>query len=146
MGPLYPGEQPADESERQVRLSIRNQCLLARSYATAGFVPLLDYPVVTRRSLDRYRRALAGLDQYLVVLHPGREVALRRDRERPEKTVAEHWVHMEDELIRELTGVGLWIESGALTVEQTVEAILCQRARAGLGNEGVPPPLSEPEA
>jgi hypothetical protein len=99
--PGRPGQQPAEEVERQIRLNIRNQCLLARSYAQAGFVPILDFPFVSRKDrLDRYRRALRRLDFYLVVLDPGRDVALQRDLARPGKTVAQLWVHMEDALLR----------------------------------------------
>jgi hypothetical protein len=124
-------EPPRQESERQIRLNTGNQCLLARGYAWAGFVPVLDYLVVGRQQrLDRYRRALRGLDFHLVVLDPGRVVALQRDRARPEKTVAHHWVHMEAELRREVAGLGMWIDSSTLDVEATVERILRGRAEA----------------
>ena len=105
-GLVLPGQQPRDESERQIQLSIRNQCLLARSFARAGFVPILDYAAVSQRLLRRYRSGLRGLDVFLVVLDPGTQVALRRDRLRPEKTVAHLWLHMQDELRRELAGLG----------------------------------------
>ena len=32
-GNVWPGQEPAAESTRQIRLNMRNQCLLARSYA-----------------------------------------------------------------------------------------------------------------
>ena len=67
-----------------------------------------------------------------MVLHPGREVALRRDRERPEKTVAAAFAYLEDILVEELSGVGLWIESGPLTPEETVAALLREQGRAGV--------------
>jgi len=130
-GRVAPGQRPEQESERQIRLSISNQCLLARAHARAGFVPVLDYPVVSHKQrLDRYRRGLRGLDFHLVVLDPGREVALARDQARPEKTVAQPWVHMQDELHRELAGLGLWIDSADLSVEETVERILRGRSAA----------------
>jgi hypothetical protein len=94
-------------------------------------VPILDFPVVSHRHrLDRYRRALRRLDFYLVVLNPGREVALERDRARPEKTVAHLWVHMEDALRRELAGLGLWIDSATLDVQDTVELIVQHKPTA----------------
>jgi gluconate kinase len=130
-GRVDPGQSPQQEAERQIRLNIRNQCVLARSYARAGFVPVLDYPVVSHRNrLDRYRRGLRALDFHLVVLDPGREIALSRDRARPDKNVAHLWVHMEDSLRRELAGLGLWINSADLTVEDTVEFILRARLEA----------------
>ena len=88
-GRVDPGQQPAAEAERQIRLNLRTQCLLARTYARAGFVPFLDFPVVSHADrLDLYRRALGRLDFYLVVLNPGKAVALERDVARPEKRVA----------------------------------------------------------
>ena len=134
-GRVDPGQPPAAEAERQIRLNIDNQCLLARSYARAGFVPILDVPVVSHRHrLDRYRRALRRLDFYLVVLNPGRAVALERDRARPERTVAHLWVHMEDALRRELAGLGLWIDSAALDVQDTVELIVQHKPTALLAS------------
>ncbi|MQC17279.1 MAG: hypothetical protein DWG82_03475 [Chloroflexi bacterium] len=56
------------EAERQYELSIRNQCLLARSYAEAGFTPVLDFPVTTAYHLDAYRNYLAGGRIHLVLL------------------------------------------------------------------------------
>jgi predicted kinase len=131
-GIVRPGEEPEDESNRQMELTVRNQCLLARSFAEAGFVPVLDYVVVSRQRLDLYRELLSGLDLHFVVLHPGKEVALGRDRDRPEKTVAAAFVDLEDVMLEELRGVGLWVESGGLTAEETVAAILRDPAASRL--------------
>lgn len=120
-GRILPGQAPAAEAQRQMHLSVRNQALLARSYAEAGFVPVLDYAVVTGDRLARYRRALADFALYLVVLNPGRETAIARDQARPEKTVGD--AYLQDDLDRELSGVGLWLDSRALTPEETVETI-----------------------
>src|SRR5438552_186860 len=70
-GNVWPGEEPAAESTRQIRLNMRNQCLLAQSYAAAGFTPIIDYVIVTRGDLDEYREQLGELNAHLVVLHPG---------------------------------------------------------------------------
>jgi hypothetical protein len=131
-GRVYPGEQPEDEAIRQIHLNQRNQCLLARSFAESGFVPVLDYVVTTRNGVEGYRHRLAPLDLHLVVLHPGKEAALQRDRDRPEKTVAAPFLYLEDQMVRELTGVGLWIEGAGLTADQTVDRILRDRAGARL--------------
>jgi hypothetical protein len=52
-GRVLPGHAPAAEAQRQMNLSVGIQTLLARAYAEAGFVPVLDYVVVTRERLDR---------------------------------------------------------------------------------------------
>jgi hypothetical protein len=59
-GRVTPGDDPAAEAERQVELSVRNQCLLARSFAEAGFTPVIEYAVHTREQLEAYRHYLAG--------------------------------------------------------------------------------------
>lgn len=123
-GAVWPGQEPQAEADRQIALNHRNQSMLARSFAAAGFVPVLDYVVVSRAQLAEYRAELLGLTLHLVVLAPGREIALRRDRERPEKTVAEGWAFLEEELIRELSGRGLWIDNGSGTGMDTVATIL----------------------
>lgn len=58
------------EADRQYELAIRNQCLLARSYAEAGFTPVLDFRVTTAYHLDAYRGYLAGGRLHLVLLAP----------------------------------------------------------------------------
>lgn len=63
------------EADRQYELAIRNQCLLARSYAEAGYTPVLDFPVGTGYHLDAYRGYLAGGRLHLVLLAPSDELS-----------------------------------------------------------------------
>jgi hypothetical protein len=92
-GRVLPGEEPQEESERQVELSMRNQCLLARSYAEAGFTAVIEYAVVTRSQLDAYRHYMAG-GQLRFVAALGSE-----DTSAPAALMRE-----------ELQGVGLWVD------------------------------------
>jgi len=123
-GSAAPGEQPVDEEQRQIHLNVRNQCLLARSFVDAGFVPVLDYVLVNRARVEEYREQLPGLQLHLVTLAPGVAVALERDRVRPEKTVAAQWLHLQELIVNDLGQVGLWIDNSVMTVEQTVERVL----------------------
>lgn len=129
-GGVPPGAAPADEEARQIHLNVRNQCLLARSFAQAGFVPVIDYVIVGRARIAEYRGQLEGLTQRLVTLAPGPAVALARDRARAEKQVAQQWVHLDDVMRAELTGVGLWIDNANLTPAETVERIIAAAAAA----------------
>lgn len=129
-GRVYPGRAPEAESHRQSVLVMRHLCTLARSFARAGFVPVLDYVTMTKGGIALYRRGMPRLRPHLVVLHPGKDAALARDRDRPEKTVAAHWTHLEDVMLRELRGMGLWVESRDQTPEETVSYILKERSRA----------------
>jgi len=124
-GSVPPGAAPADEERRQIHLNVRNQCLLARSFAEAGFVPILDYVLVNRARLEEYRKHLHGFDLQLVTLIPAIAVALKRDQERPDKTVAAQWAHLHEQIQAELRDLGLWVANSDLTVEQTTDYVLC---------------------
>ncbi|MCC7370965.1 MAG: hypothetical protein IT306_21300 [Chloroflexi bacterium] len=108
--------------------------MLARSFAAEGFVPVMEYVVIERARLERYQRALPDLSLHLVVLNPSREVILQRDHDREKTPVAHHFVHLQQALVGELTGVGAWIDSSELTAEETVAAILRQPERARLAS------------
>ena len=72
----------APGSEAQIHLCVRNQCLLAQSFAEAGFTPVLDYVIVNRERVEGYQRQLPGRTLRLVTLAPGIEATLARDRAR----------------------------------------------------------------
>jgi predicted kinase len=123
-GAVLPGDEPAEESERQMELCIRNQCLLARSYAEAAFTPVLDYVVVTRHVLDAYRNYLAGGELRFVTLAPPIEVALARDEARGSTSMGDRFADLDTLMREQLGAVGLWLDTGAIDVEATVDAIL----------------------
>lgn len=129
-GAVWPDPELEGEAARQYELAIRNQCLLARSYAEAGFTPVLDHCVVTGDHLDAYLNYLGGGKVHLVVLAPTIEVAQRRDAERSDKTAGDRFTHLDGVMRAELAGRGLWIDSSELSVEQTVDTILEGRERA----------------
>lgn len=117
------------EAERQYELAVRNMCLLARSYAEGGFTPFLDLVVVTRYHLEAFRGYLRGARLRFVVLAPSVEVTLERDRARGGKA-GDGWTHLDAAMREGLAGSGLWVDSSALTVEQTADAILERQAEA----------------
>ena len=132
-GSVWPEKEPNEEADRQIRLNIKNQCLLARSFSDAGFVPVMDRVVVNKELLEMYQNYLAGYAVYLVVLAPTVEVALRRDAMRSEKTVAARWEHLDGEIREGLKDTGLWVDSSELSVDETVDRILNLKAQALLG-------------
>ena len=131
-GAVGPGEEPSAESDRQIRLNIRNQCLLASSFTSAGMSVVLDYVIVSQEMLLQYREQLPGQEVFLVVLSPGVAAALDRDAQRPEKTVAQQWAHLEPKIRRELAGVGLWVDNASLTVAEAVALVLGRKDEARL--------------
>lgn len=71
-----------DEAERQLELAIRNLCLLARSYAEAGFTPVIDQAVTTRYQLEAFRGYLRGARLHFVVsasAHAAGDEAMRAE-------------------------------------------------------------------
>ena len=131
-GAVGPGEEPSAESDRQIRLSIKNQCLLASSFTSTDINVVLDYVIVSQEMLLQYREQLPGQKVFLVVLAPGIETALRRDARRPEKTVAEEWAHLEPQIRRELADVGLWVDNAGLTLSETVALVRERKVEARL--------------
>src|SRR6266511_3741175 len=57
-GLVPPQGPPLDEAWRQLELRRKNTCLLADSYAEAGFIPVIDDVIVTPDVLDFYRGLL----------------------------------------------------------------------------------------
>lgn len=129
-GGVLPGAEPRAEEQRQIHLNIRNQCLLARSFAQDDFIPILDYVVVSRARVEEYRHQLHGHALRLVTLAPGVDTALERDRNRPEKTVAAAWAHLDEVLRTELAGVGLWVNNAELSVTETIDRIIANSESA----------------
>ncbi|MFJ9251128.1 AAA family ATPase [Streptomyces sp. NPDC101776] len=122
-GGQWPSPAANPEADRQIFLRARNACLLADSFARAGFIPVLDDVVVRRSHLDFYRTTLAAVPLYIVILAPGPAVAWRRNQAR-EKVLATDWSPLDEAMRSELGQQGTWIDNAAQTVEETVEAIL----------------------
>ena len=131
-GYLAPGQEPLAESDAQLELGAQNGALLADSFMRKGFTPVVD-DVVLRLQLTQYRKALSRWPLRLVVLAPAVEVALERDRQRAEKHVAARFAYLDKELRAQMQGLGLWLDTSAMDIAETVETIV-QRAGEALLN------------
>ena len=117
-----PGD-PSGEAAVQLRLRLNNACLLARSFAAAGFAVVLDDIILGDR-YDHLCEDIAGLPFHLVVLAPSVGIVEARDSARS-KHVGGGWAaYLDAELRRTMTGRGLWIDSSEQTPEETVAAAL----------------------
>jgi hypothetical protein len=123
-GSVPPGGRPPQEEDRQIHLNVRNQCLLACSFAQEEFTPVIDYVIINHARVEEYRRQLPGLSLHLVTLAPGVPTALERDRSRPEKSVARFWTHLDEVMRIGLSGVGLWVDNSNRSIEDTIDLIL----------------------
>jgi hypothetical protein len=111
------------EAASQLRLRLRNACLLARSFFGAGFTAVLDDIIIGER-WDHLREDLGGQPFYFVVLAPDAGTVIARDAAR-QKTVGAEWAHfLAGELRKTMAGVGLWVDSSGQSPEETVEKIV----------------------
>lgn len=121
-GAVLPGEQPADEAERQLALRRDHLVALANSFSAAGFGVVIDDVVLWPALFERYRRGLIGAVR-LVVLAPTLDVVARRDAAR-HKHVFGTWRHLDDDLRRWTDQPGLRLDTSELDLDATVAAIV----------------------
>jgi hypothetical protein len=114
---------PSGEAAEQLALRYRNGILLAKAFFEAGFSVVLD-DIVIGPWLDIHREALAGLPWRLVVLVPDIEAVKSRNAGR-DKDIFDTWGYL-DKTCTAMQGVGIWVNSTAQTVEETVDAILAR--------------------
>jgi hypothetical protein len=131
-GLVGPGDTPREESDRQLRLRWRNCACLARNFWAAGFTAVVEHAVGRRSWIELFLAEVGEAPVSLIVLAPTLDVALQRDQHRPDKQVAQRFRHMDDELRGELAGLGWWLDTSDLTVNETVERILDDGIAAGM--------------
>ena len=119
-----------EDANRPTDLCVRNQCLLARSFRSEGYAVVLDYVIGSAERLQNYLDQLPDEPIGLVVLTPSIDVARARDRERPDEYVLQAWTTLYEEMARELGGHGLWLDTSAMSVAATVNAILRRQEEA----------------
>lgn len=119
-----PGE-PDGEAAQQLRLRLKNMCILGKSFFEAGFTVVLDDIIMGER-WKHLQEELAGLPFSLVVLAPHADVvASQRDMSRSKSSQGYDWaVYLDHELRTSMADYGLWIDTSSQTPEETVEHIL----------------------
>jgi chloramphenicol 3-O-phosphotransferase len=111
-----------DEAIPQLRLRLRNMCLLGRSFYEAGFTAILDDIIVGDR-LAHLREELADLDFLFVLLVPN--ITTVRDRERQRGTeLWREWEWLTESIQQTTERVGLWLDTSHQTPEETVDEIM----------------------
>jgi chloramphenicol 3-O-phosphotransferase len=114
--------KPSGEAGRQLRLRYRNAALLARSFYDHGFTAVIDDVAIGER-LEDYRADLEAVPSYLVVLAPSVDVVAKRDAGR-DKNVFDVWGYLDGVLRETMQGVGIWIDTSDMSVDDVVDAIL----------------------
>ena len=128
-GQRWPGQEPAEEGYRQLRLRGRNACLLADSFRTAGFVPVIDDIVVGSR-IDEFLGDLESRPVHLVLLLPDLDTLRRRNRERAKADVFHESEALDGVAREERSAAGLRIDNSRQSPDETVDAILAGLEKA----------------
>ena len=115
---------PTGEAAAQLRLRLKNMCLLGRSFAGAGFTAVLDDIILGER-WDQLCEDLAGAPFSVVVLAPSVAAVCRRDANRAKAPLGEEWArYLDRELRATMRGSGLWVDSSGQTPGETVNQIM----------------------
>ena len=131
-----PGEADPDEAARQEELAQRNAAELARNFAFAGFVAIIDDVVEQPDELDHYLANLAGLDVAFITLLPDAESVRRRDQTRAsERRMGPRAAHLHGIIAANRETRGLRLDTSAWSVEETVDMILERLDEARVGEE-----------
>jgi len=121
-------EAPTAEALRQDQLCNRNMCALANNFIDFGFVVLMDTVVADRAELDFFLALLSPRPVRLVVLAPGIDACRQRNRTRPvqEQFEFDEYERLEADMAREFGDVGWWLDTSALSPDETAEALVAQ--------------------
>jgi predicted ATPase len=126
----------SDEAARQLRLRLRNMCLLGASFQEAGFAVVLDDLIIGDR-VDHLLEELGARPFYFVMLTPNLESVKEREAGRG-TSLHQAWGWMDEEVRSRTRRFGLWIESSAQTVEETVDEIMRRYAAEALVEAAAP--------
>jgi hypothetical protein len=110
------------EAERQLRLRLRNACLLARSFADDGFTAIVD-DIVAGARFRHLLEELEGTPFAFVMLLPDFAHVKARWRAMGSPFV-DSWDWIDDEIRLHTPRVGLWLDTTELDEDETVDAIL----------------------
>ena len=110
------------EAGRQLRLRLRNMCLLGRSFFEAGFTAVLDDIVIGAR-IDDLRKDLAGMDFMFVMLTPNIETVRDRERQRGTELWRE-WEWLTEQVLDAAPDIGLWLDTSDQSADETVDEIM----------------------
>ena len=109
------------EAARQLRLRLRNACLLARSFRDSGFNVIVD-DIVAAGWYDDLVADLEGIPFGFIMLLPDFEHVKARWRAMS-SPFAEAWDWIDEDIRARTPRVGLWLDTTHLTPEATADAI-----------------------
>ncbi|MCA0456597.1 MAG: AAA family ATPase [Chloroflexi bacterium] len=116
----------SDAALGQLRLRYQLAAHAANGYCEAGFTVVYQ-DIIIGDLLNEVVAMRRGWPLYVVVLCPAASVVFERDAHRHKQTYQSWTPEGLDQALRDETPhIGLWLDTSALTIEQTVEAIFNQ--------------------
>jgi predicted kinase len=122
--------EPTAEALRQDELCNRNMCSLANNFIDFGFTVLMDTVLADRSELDFFIALMSPRPVLLVVLDPGIDVCKDRNagRDAEEQFEFDGYERLDADMKREFGDIGWWLNTSAITAEQTAETLLVEMA------------------
>jgi chloramphenicol 3-O-phosphotransferase len=123
----------SDKAHEQLWLRYRIAAMAAQLYADAGFTVVYQ-DVVLGEYLPRTVALFQKHPLYLIVLCPSADVVAEREAARRKTGYSDNLtIHALDRGLRQETPrIGLWVDSSAMTVTETVDTILARLDEARL--------------
>lgn len=124
--------EPDPEAERQLRLRYSAGALVAQHYVDAGF-DFVYTDIVLGDDVTEWFDAIRGAQRHLVVLNPSSDVIVEREIGRGKNSYRgwqEPGMSLRDAVESLQRGLldtpkrGLWLDTSALTVRESIDAIL----------------------
>lgn len=117
--------EPSEEAVRQLNLRYDLAAICAERYYAAGFDVVLQ-DIYIGKVLQEVLARITVRPLHLTILCPNPEVVDEREKERSKIGYGGGFTpqNMHNILMRETPHIGLWLDSSALTPEQTVNIIL----------------------
>lgn len=113
------------EAREQLHLRYRLATMVAKEYAAAGFTVVYQ-DIILGETLGEVAGWFEGTPLSVVVLAPDRATVADREANRPKRGYAnEDDIEAFDRVLREGTPqLGMWLDTTAMTVDETVEHIV----------------------
>ncbi|WP_261568934.1 AAA family ATPase [Frankia gtarii] len=123
--------EPTAPALAQLRLRYRHAAMIADSSFREGFHTVVE-DVILGELLGAFLSYLRSRPLRLVVLTPDVDVVQRRESGRDKVAYGTRWspAQLDAVLRAETPRIGLWLDNGELTPEQTVDEILRRRDEA----------------
>jgi len=126
-GWVGPIGEPAEEARAQLMLRTRNACLLAGSFAEAGFFPVIDHVVADQEMLEAMISWLQPRPVWFVTLAPDLSTARARNTTRPELERIDYDISgLHAEIQSELSARGWYFDTSTISPGDTAQRIIAE--------------------